>query len=239
MRVGAGYCCPFEPSQLAPCVWRPCWWVRPVWPNLSFVLVWRIGMDPDHFDALSRLLAPLQSRRTFGRLLGAGLLGSFGFVSLQSTAARRKKCKPRCPECQHCHRGKCQVVTDGTTCTDRGTCLGGGCCTGTDAVCNPGAANAYCCHGGTCLPTTTHGTLCCGPLTCPVGSKVECCPPGDNWQCCPEGSIDNCIGQGNVCCPVGSAADQCPGETPVCCPTGSGADCCATGQTCSPTGCVG
>ena len=93
--------------------------------------------------------------------------------------------------------------------------------------------------GGTCLPTATHGTLCCGPVTCdPDTDMHECCPPGDNWQCCPKGSQAFCATVGDTCCPQGSNQNSCPPETPVCCPSGSTQNCCLDGQTCDLTGCV-
>jgi len=194
-------------------------------------------MDDTRFDVLSRGVGSAHSRRTVTRLLAASLVGALGLGGVGSvTAGHRKRCRPRCGECERCRRGKCKPVTDYRSCSGGGTCAGGSCCTG--SICNFQAYNEYCCTGGTCLPTAEHGTLCCGPVTCDPGSMVECCPPGPDWQCCPEGSIAECIGAGSVCCPVGSIDYVCPPELPVCCAVGSGESCCAEGKTCSPSGCV-
>ena len=191
-------------------------------------------MDETGFDALSRRVGLAHSRRAVARFLTASLAGSLVLGGVESASARRR-CRPRCGECERCRRGRCKPVTDYRACTGGGTCTRGFCCIG--SVCNIGDSNEYCCIGGTCLPTATHSTLCCGPVMCEAGDMVECCPPGPGWQCCPEGSIFHCVGEDAVCCPVGSAHGSCPADH-TCCVEGSGEDCCPEGKTCSPAGCI-
>lgn len=68
-------------------------------------------MDGSRFDALSRVLADVRSRRSLPRLLSGLLLGgSLAFPDLLPTAAkskkRRKKHKPRPPVPVSCATGE-------------------------------------------------------------------------------------------------------------------------------------
>jgi hypothetical protein len=145
-------------------------------------------MDEYRFDTVARALGAGLSRRQTLAVLGAALTGSALLAALPDEVAAMSKKQRR-----RCRRQGGEVCTRGTR------------------------ASEYCCQGGTCLATAEHGTLCCGPVTCPPGSMRECCPPGPGWQCCPSGSIANCCGVDDTCCPLGSASGA------GCC---EGAGCC-------------
>jgi hypothetical protein len=196
-------------------------------------------MDQTRFDALSRRVGSAHSRRAVARFLAASVAGGLGLGGVGGAmAGRRKRCRPRCNECERCRRGRCKPVTDYRACTGGGTCTRGFCCIG--SVCNRGGGNnEQCCIGGTCSATAGGGERCCGSLTCDPDTQMrECCPPGDGWKCCPKGSIQDCTGDDTVCCPVGSKSGSCLLETPVCCPEGFAESCCPEGKTCDPSGCI-
>ena len=77
-------------------------------------------MDADRFDALSRSLTDVRSRRA---ALAALLGGTLGMVGLAETEAKKKK---KCPPCRK--RGTCKgKKPNGTPCPSFGTCQGGKC----------------------------------------------------------------------------------------------------------------
>lgn len=91
-------------------------------------------MDATHFDAFSRSLTALGSRRS---ALATALAGGLGTLATGSTEANKKK---NCSPCEKRKKGKCKKKKpDGTVCAG-GTCQGGRC------VASPG-----CGAGGPCL----------------------------------------------------------------------------------------
>jgi hypothetical protein len=91
-------------------------------------------MDAARFDAFSRSLTALGSRRS---ALATALAGGLGTLTIVSTEAKKKK---KCSPCKKRKKGKCKKnKPDGTVCED-GTCQGGRC------VASPG-----CGAGGPCL----------------------------------------------------------------------------------------
>src|SRR4051812_4796745 len=97
-------------------------------------------MDQHRFDALSKVVGSWTSRRSALTLFAGLGLGSL--IPQETKAANSGKCKPDCPECQSCNKGKCkkknghkkckkgkcEPLTNGTVCT---SVSGGTCCNGT------------------------------------------------------------------------------------------------------------
>jgi hypothetical protein len=215
-------------------------------------------MDADHFDALSRRLGTLDTRRGVLRLLGAlplvgalaALAGGEAKALLDKDHRGRGKGsgKPCDPSCATCCGGRC-VDTDtdpqncgwcGNKCIGQPTCVGGTCqgnCpphleTCPDgSCCNPDACQE--CQGPTCVNLCQSGQRCdqSGALgVCVCDAKS--CPTG----CCQGGEFGQCLV--NVTGPCGRG-----GATCALCPNGQtccGGECCGgtTGKTCCGNACV-
>ena len=140
----------------------------------SFANTGGICMDVAHFDALTRMLAFRQSRRSVAIVLGA--VATAILTQGEETQAGKKKKKPLCLNGQTIKAsgnkrkkllkqgaspgacaGSCTPRCDGTSCGGDDGC-GGACGCSGNAVCN----------GGTCMPCTV---VCTGtPLGC--GSQL-------------------------------------------------------------------
>ena len=181
-------------------------------------------MDDRRFDAVTRSLA---SRRA----AVGGLLAALG-VAIPGTATakkKKKKCKPKCPVCKTCVKGKCKPQPNGTACGADQACRNGEClptsCPGRLVRCN-----------GACVDTTSDDANCgaCGN-TCPAGSS--CCGGGCCEGCC-DGSIckgglnDNACGAGGTACATCAAGQACHGGSCTC--DGVSCDGCCDGSTCRP-----
>src|SRR5215218_6006278 len=64
-------------------------------------------MEDTHFDAMVKALGSLTTRRlTLGALMG----GELGRLGLADVGAKKSgKCKPKCDECEKCHKGSCKT----------------------------------------------------------------------------------------------------------------------------------
>jgi hypothetical protein len=137
-------------------------------------------VDADRFDALSRSLAAVGSRR---RALATALGSAVGLLSLAAPdaarAAKSPKCKRKPNECERCDRGKCErkdgekrckagkikPKASGTPCSI-GSCQNGFCVASVPPCVAESAA-------ATCAGR-------CGSRTNNCGQKVSCavCSPG-------------------------------------------------------------
>lgn len=94
-------------------------------------------MDSDRFAAAARALVGASTRRRLARLAAAVGLAAAGRTGIATgvdpaSAAKKKprKCKPKCPECRRCTRGKCKPAAEGRPCGGNGanaSCQGGVC----------------------------------------------------------------------------------------------------------------
>ncbi len=161
-------------------------------------------MVPHRFDALTKVVAPLTTRRAALAIV-AGL--GFGARELTEADARKSgKCKPRCGECERCKKGdcdkkdgkkrckkgKCKAKVNGTGCAG-GSCQDGNCiptppfCTGKNscenvALCQSSGEDCFC-H------VTASGEPFCGRV---VPSSGDCTATP-----CPSGQA--CIVKGGRC----------------------------------------
>jgi hypothetical protein len=170
-------------------------------------------MDGSRFDALSRALADVHSRRSLPRFLGGlTLAGSLGLLNPnESTASRRKRHKrhkrhkhttPSSPPCTPSCAGK-QCGDDGCA----GSC---GTCP-PESTCVNGFLTTNVCQGGTCQPATF-----------PCGIRQVC------YQniCCTRRRESDCHQM--------PEPDNCGGTYPANC--GGASHCCSTstGEVCYP-----
>lgn len=105
-------------------------------------------MDAAEFDAALRALATGASRRGLAALLSGGwlVLAHEGGTDAKKKKKKKKACK--CGPCHRCVKGKCQMLPNGTICSDDcKSCLGG--------LCDPQA-----CFGAECLPNRTCAAVC-------------------------------------------------------------------------------
>lgn len=85
-------------------------------------------MEGSLFDQIARGLAITPTRRSLGGLLAAAVLLAAGRAENATGKKRRKKkCKPKCGECQACKKGKCKNAADGTSCASADLCEKGKC----------------------------------------------------------------------------------------------------------------
>src|SRR5829696_6721732 len=176
-------------------------------------------MDAGRFDALSRSLAAVGSRRRALATVFSGALGVLGLAEAdEATAANSGKCRRRAGECERCDRGKCQHKNGKKSCKA--------------GKIKPKAAGTPCsvgtCQSGACvapaalpIPTTPPPPPAPGPAC--VGLQGAC---SSSAQCCTSttGTVceDNfCPSAGNiVCCkPVGAScvtSCDCCGELTTC-----------------------
>lgn len=85
-------------------------------------------MQGSQFDHCVRELTITPTRRRLGGLLAAGALLAAGRVEVAVGKKRKKKkCKPKCGECQACKKGTCKSIADGTTCASADVCETGQC----------------------------------------------------------------------------------------------------------------
>jgi len=203
-------------------------------------------MDERRFDAWTRALAAVPSRR---RVLGSLVGGVFAAIGLSSAGEAGKgkgkgkkkgkkkhkkrdkpqsKCKASedCDDCTTCRQGRCVAdpAKDGFLCAECRTCRAGQC------VADPSQDGSLCiltcirCQNGVCA--IPDDEVCpedhrCRPETgncCPHCFGEECCPPG---QWC----IDPPAGQ-RYCCD--SMTSSPCGENP----DGTFADCCGPTEEC-------
>lgn len=182
-------------------------------------------MDDRRFDAVTRSLA--SRRAAVGGVLAA-LLG----VAIPGTAAARKKpkkCKPKCPVCKKCVKGKCKPQPDGTACGAGQTCTGGDCLA---SSCPDGQVRC----DGACVDTATNDANCgaCGKA-CPAGSGCcggGCCEGCCDGTVCKGGLSDNACGASGTACAACAAGQDCNGGTCTC--DGVSCDGCCDGTTCRP-----
>jgi hypothetical protein len=191
-------------------------------------------MDAKRFDALTRMLAGIASRRR--ALAGAAPLLLGGVTAILGLAEAggkkgKKKCK-RCGACQRCKKGTCKPKPNGTACGSAGQiCQGGGCqcpegekdCQGAcvpDTQCCPSDCNddnacttGFCVQGTCFYEMADNDSSCDGTGRCLNGvcNPRPTCTPQDgacssNEECCGFGSTD--IG---VSCQVAGTGFQCRG----------------------------
>lgn len=144
-------------------------------------------MDSRRFDQFTRIVGATSSRRIVSRFLGGlALSGSAALLGVGTgMAASSGTCKPACPTCQTCEKGKCKKkhgkkkckpgtcipVSNGTACGDNPckTCQGGACVN---------AGNGTPCNGtGQCL----NGTCNARPTCLSTGAD---CTPQTAASCC-------------------------------------------------------
>jgi hypothetical protein len=194
-------------------------------------------MDSHRFDALSKIVASLTTRRTALALL-AGL--GFGVIEAPDAHVRRKsgKCKSGCGECEKCKKGgcdrkngkkvckkgKCKPKPAGTPCTAfaGGACQNGTCINLLADEANCGALGNACgprqvCQQGTCFPVST---------ICPPTTTTACTPSTPTGMFC--GALCYCArsAEGNVVCVTSPAV--CAGAATACTSSAS----CPPGQAC-------
>ena len=174
-------------------------------------------MDAGRFDALSRSLASVGSRRRALVTVLSGALGVLGLAEAdEATAANSGKCRRKPGECERCDRGKCQHKNGNKSCKA--------------GKIKPKAAGTPCslgtCQSGACIapveatipttPTTTPVPACVG-LQGACSSSAQCCTSTTGAVC-----EDNfCPSAGNiVCCkPIGAScvnACDCCGQFSIC-----------------------
>jgi hypothetical protein len=105
-------------------------------------------MDGTHFDALTRTLRNVHSRRGLVRWLGGAVLAAGPLVP--SGTAQARSCSP-CQKKKH-HKCKADPTRNDATCNGDGKCLNGRCnpkptCDGGGVLCIPSGDNAHCCSG--------------------------------------------------------------------------------------------
>jgi hypothetical protein len=160
----------------------------------------RVTMDAQRFDALIRLVSVPQPRR--GLLFAlAGLLAGSDVGS--ASAAKRKRCRPRCAVCERCTRkGQCKRKPDGETCRGKPCCeCKGGLCAqrDDDTACNDTGR----CLSGECNPRPTclrAGQACSAPQECCSrecnGTACALSQPGERCRQDSDcaGSPGTCVG---------------------------------------------
>jgi hypothetical protein len=141
-------------------------------------------MDVYRFDALTRALSDVHSRRSLGRFLSSIALGGplalLGVAEVNAGKHKHKKRRKKCPPCTKRKQGKCKgKKSDGTACPG-GTCQGGRCCVPHDS--------ALVCAAG------------CGTRSDTCGGAVDCpCPAGQD-----------CLGNGSCARTCNPVAQNCP-----------------------------
>jgi hypothetical protein len=196
-------------------------------------------MDPDRFDALSRALSAVGSRRG---ALASVLAGALALVDGQEAAASKslKQCKKIDDKKR---RKRCIKKAKKQSCPSSSPIeCGSGCCSRDFPICCAAAdpANSVCAsqHFQCCPVETTGGG------TCPIGTT--CCPPRKGTidpaciqptlggQCCPFNSGGRCFPRQH-CCPPEKTNDAnfgCCDDPEPCC--NADADCnVAAGERCS------
>jgi hypothetical protein len=148
-------------------------------------------MDDVRFDGFARALGSRATRRSaLGLAVATNLVAALGAGG--AAAGKRKRCKPRCNECEMCKKGRCKQSPDGTGCGAFAEefCVAGRCifpCTGgCGGICNECAQTydtrqGYCGGDGdkTCdnvLPCANHagcstGEL-CAAMNCPAVNGI-------------------------------------------------------------------
>jgi hypothetical protein len=137
-----------------------------------------LNVDQTRFEALTRSLASLPSRRNVLRSLASAGLG-LSALRLSDTASAKNKKKGK--------KKRKKKVQQGCTpnCTER-TCGNDG-CGGSCGACGP----TQVCHGGTCCVPESRGATCagrCGTWTNTCGQTVACATCAAGQQCLSNGS---------------------------------------------------
>lgn len=190
-------------------------------------------MNPERFDALTRLWAAAPSRRAFVQQVGAmfafGAIGRLGIrFPKWGLAAAHEQCYPErdgmlCGECGICQRGEC-IPNPANSCQNffsgawAGQC--GRCrpkdlscvfCGKRQVCCKDGCCDGPCSADGACCPTgRTCGSDCC--RGCDVCKNGKCEKPEAQTVCPPNFTlIDGCC-----VCVRGLCGDQCCVENETC-----------------------
>ena|SRR5215218_7987437 len=171
-------------------------------------------MEDTHFDAMVKALGSLTTRRlTLGALMG----GELGRLGLADVGAKKSgKCKPKCDECEKCHKGSCKTKNGKKRC-HRGKCKS---TCGSTQVCQSGS----CFPRGTCPATAT--------TFCPIGSGTACGSPACFCGQSTEGNIVCVSLAGSICPPSVPAGTATPCASSATCPSGSA--CINTSGCCGP-----
>lgn len=213
-------------------------------------------MDDERFDALTRTLAGVGTRRGAVRLIGAAAVAALAPALAAGKAGRKgngkgKGNKRDCPRGQKKCNGSCvDLTSDFFNCGSCGN------------VCSS-AAGTLCC-GSACVDTTSNKAHCGGCFVACEGADAGCftgictrCPVGqvrcEGTGTCADVQTDpkNCGTCGRECatnetCESGRCACAgphcvvspgttrcCPATAGVCC---DGGGCCPNGQVCCPGG---
>jgi hypothetical protein len=182
-------------------------------------------MESQLFDALSKSVADLTSRRAAGRaLIGLALGGTLGpLLGLASIEARRRKKKKRkkcrngsCGTGRFCEKGKCKACKPlETACSDDVQCCSGICdsydnqCVEVRVGCDPNIPD-QCANNGICCDFIGQGEFVChdDPLTNQKACGTSC---ADHVNCFNEGNDAQCQ-NGECCC----AGPNCNSSLPAC-----------------------
>jgi hypothetical protein len=167
-------------------------------------LQWSDAMDGTRFDALTKRLSGMPSRRQVIKGLGGGLAAAFGAtLATNPVAAACRHDGGVCKKSAQCCSGHCARVA-GAPAKEKGAC------------CTPTCPEQQCGDdgcGGSCT--------CLAPATCGGGGTPERCgtPPDtctpSGTACDPNAFVVTCCSK--VCQRDGYQDKDCPGGDPHCC----------------------
>ena len=167
-------------------------------------LRWSVDMDGTQFDALTKRLSGMPSRRQVVKGLGGGLAAAFGATLATNPAVA--DCRDDGADCKkggQCCSGLCARVA-GAPANEKGACCTPAC---PDQMCGDDGCGGSC----ECLAPAT-----CGgggtPGTC--GTPTEECTPSGT-ACDPNAFVVPCCSK--VCQRNGYQDKDCPGGDPHCC----------------------
>ena len=124
-------------------------------------------MDETRFDAITRALTAVRSRRGAAHVASAIVLGGApGLLSRTYSEATEAggRCKPKCSECNRCKQGPCRNMKHGKVCKK-------GKCTAKDSglACSTGTCQAGVC---TAPPVSVNRTIL--PVRATAGAGQAC-----------------------------------------------------------------
>jgi hypothetical protein len=186
-------------------------------------------MDSRRFDALIQAIHIRLSRRTTVAAFAGAVLGAFSALPGKEIYGRRRRrrrrCNPACTPCQRCNRrrGRCQNLSNGTSCGECQACQAGQCVAAANGTT---CAECLVCDNGACTQVAPDGSSCRGNGQCGSGRCFE--PP----NCAVAGSSPCDFITGAPCC-SGGCSPIFPSLETICNLSLAG-DPCHTNADCAP-----
>jgi hypothetical protein len=166
---------------------------------------WSDDMDGTRFDALTKRLTGMPSRRQVVKGLGGGLTVALGAILATSPAAAG--CRDDGSDCKkggQCCSGIC-FLPDGAPANQKGACCTPAC---PDQMCGDDGCGSSC--------------ECLAPATCGGGGTPGMCGTSGGGGCTPNGTACDPNAFEVTCCSKicqrdGYEGKACPGSAPYCC----------------------